>query len=267
MAVFAKLAYHDGVSLTTLLFLRFAIAGGALAVWGLLRGMRWPRGLDLWCLMALGGVLYVGQAFGYFAALQHASAGLVVMLLFLYPAIVVLLSALVLKRTIGTGQVVAVGVALSGTALVVAVDMTAHLKGVLLGAGAAFIYAVYILSAERLIPRVGPMMAATVVMLTAAVVFGVMALGSGLALPSSATGWGMTLAIAIFSTLVAIFAFFKGLEKLGAADASTISTLEPVIAIILAALVLGETLAAVQLIGGALILAAVVYLVRRPTMG
>ncbi|MDO9243972.1 MAG: EamA family transporter, partial [Rhodocyclaceae bacterium] len=51
-------------------------------------------------------------------------------------------------------------------------------------------------------------------------------------------------------------------EKLGATDASTLSTLEPLITLGLAALVLGEVIGGVQLAGGALILAAVVYLAR-----
>ena len=93
MAIFAKLAYQDGVSLSTMLFLRFSFAGLLLAAWGMAHGMRWPRGRDLLWLLAMGGVGYVGQAYCYFSALQHASAGLVALLLYLYPAIVTLLSA------------------------------------------------------------------------------------------------------------------------------------------------------------------------------
>lgn len=111
-------------------------------------------------------------------------------------------------------------------------------------------------------PRVGPQAAATVVMLAAALVYGAMAFGGGLALPATATGWAAVLAIALFSTLLAILGFFKGMEKLGAADASTLSTLEPLITLALAALVLGEAVTALQLAGGGLIMAAVLYLAR-----
>jgi drug/metabolite transporter (DMT)-like permease len=130
----------------------------------------------------------------------------------------------------------------------------------------AVIYSIYILVGEGVMARVGPTPAASVVMLSAAVVYGIGAGVSGFAWPQSAVGWGAVLAIAVFSTLLAILGFFKGLEKLGAADASTLSTLEPLITLGLAALVLHEAVTALQLLGGGLILAAVIYLARRPTM-
>lgn len=262
MAIFAKLAYRDGVSLSTMLFLRFAIAGTLLAVWGAWRGMRWPRGRNLLWLIVMGAIGYVGQSFSYFAALQHASAGLVALLLYLYPAIVVVLSALVFKRAIGIGRGWAVAAALLGTALTVGGDLHSEAPGILLGILAAFIYSAYILTGESVMPRAGPLAAATVVMLAAAAVYGVVAFAAGPAWPASPGGWAAVLAIAVFSTLLAILGFFKGLEKLGAADASTLSTLEPLVTLALAALVLDETVTAVQFAGAALILAAVIYLAR-----
>lgn len=262
MAIFAKLAYRDGVSLATLLFLRFTLAGVLLAAWGLTHGMRWPRGRDLAWLLAMGGVGYVGQAYCYFSALQYASAGLVALLLYLYPAIVTLLSALVLRRRIGRGRSWAVALALAGTALTVGGDLHSHALGVALGIGGALIYSVYILVGEGVMRRVPPLPAATVVILAAALVYGAAAGLEGLALPATPTGWLAVLAIALFSTLLAILGFFKGMEKLGAADASALSTLEPLITVGLAALVLGEAVSSLQLAGGGLILAAVVYLAR-----
>jgi drug/metabolite transporter (DMT)-like permease len=262
MAIFAKLAYRDGVDLPTMLFLRFSIAGGLLAAWGATQGMRWPHGRDLLWLVAMGGVGYVGQAYCYFAALQYASAGLVALLLYLYPALVTIFSALLLRRRIGAGRGWAVAAALAGTALTVGGDMHSQPLGVWLGVGAAMIYSVYILVGEGVIARTGPVPGATIVMLAAAGVFGGAAFSSGLSLPATVTGWLAVLAIAVFSTLLAILGFFKGLGKLGAADASTLSTLEPLITLALAALVLGEVVSKVQLLGGMLILAAVVYLAR-----
>ena len=266
MAIFVKLAYRDGISLTTLLFLRFAIAGALLAAWGAWQGMRWPRGRDLAGLVAMGGVGYVGQSFSYFAALQYASAGLVAILLYLYPAIVVVLSALVFGRKIGVRRAWAVAVALVGTALTVGGDLHSLWQGVALGIAAALIYSIYILAGESLMPRVGALPASTVVMLSAAVVYGLLTFGGGLRLPETSGGWAAILAIALFSTLIAILCFFKGLEKLGAADASTLSTLEPLVTLALAAAVLDESVTAIQLSGGALILAAVIGLARLPAM-
>jgi drug/metabolite transporter (DMT)-like permease len=262
MAVFAKLAYRDGLSLPTLLFLRFALAGGLLTAWGLLRSMRWPRGRDLLWLVAMGAIGYVGQSWCYFVALQHAGAGLVSLLLYLYPAIVTLLGALVFRRRIGRTRALAVALALTGTALTVGGDLDSEVLGIALGIGAALIYSIYIIAGEEVMPRVGALPAATVVMLAAAAVYGSAAFVSGPAWPISWHGWAAVLAIALFSTLLAILGFFKGLEKLGAADASTLSTLEPLVTIGLAAAVLGEGVTVLQGGGGVLILAAVIWLAR-----
>ncbi|WP_131111145.1 DMT family transporter [Sulfuricystis thermophila] len=262
MAIFAKIAYAAGVTLSTMLFLRFMIAGLLLAAWGSMHGMCWPRGRDLLWLILMGAIGYVGQAYCYFSALKYASAGLVALLLYLYPAIVTLLSALLYRRKIGAGRTMAVTVALAGTALTVGGDLSSQPLGILLGIAAALIYSLYIIAGERVMPRVGALPAAAVVMLSAAVVYGGAASVEGLAMPQSLQGWLAVVAIAIFSTLLAILGFFKGLEKLGAADASTLSTLEPLVTIGLAFLILGEAVTVVQLAGGALILAAVIYLAR-----
>ncbi|GAB1393319.1 EamA family transporter [Rhodocyclaceae bacterium] len=264
MAILAKLAYRDGVTLSSMLFLRFAMAGVLMALWGGLRGMHWPRGRDLLWLMAMGGLGYVGQAYCYFAALRHASAGMVGLLLYLYPALVVVLSAWLLKRPIGRSRIWAVVLALAGTALTVGGDLHSETAGILLGIGAALIYSVYILVGEGVMQRVSPLAAATVVILSAASVYAVGALVEGLALPASLDGWLAVSAIALFSTVLAILGFFKGMEKLGAADASTLSTMEPLITLLLAAMVLGEAVSPIQLLGGLLILGAVVYLARSP---
>lgn len=264
MAIFAKLAYRDGVTLSSMLFLRFAIAGALLASWGHWRGMQWPRGRDLLWLVAMGGLGYVGQAYCYFSALRYASAGMVGLLLYLYPAIVVLLSAWLLKRPIGRSRVWAVVLALTGTALTVGGDLHSQTIGILLGIGAALIYSVYILVGEGVMQRVSPLAAATVVILSAASVYAAGALYEGLSLPVSLEGWLAVGAIAVFSTVFAILGFFKGMEKLGATDASTLSTMEPLITLLLAAVVLGEAVSPIQLLGGGLILGAVVYLARSP---
>lgn len=262
MAIFAKIAYREGIALTSMLFLRFTIAGLLLAAWGVWRGMRWPRGKALLWVTAMGALGYVGQAFCYFSALKHASAGLVSLLLYLYPALVTVLSALLYRRQIGMARGWAIAVALVGTALTVGGDLHSQPLGIVLGIGAALIYSFYILAGAEVMPRVGALPAATVVMLAAAVVYGGAARMEGFALPHSAAGWLAVLAIAIFSTLLAILGFFKGLEKLGASDASTLSTLEPLVTIGLAMLVLGETVTGTQMAGAAMILAAVIYLAR-----
>lgn len=264
MAIFARLAYDGGADIGAVLFLRFALAAPCMAVLLRLRGLAWPRGRVLAGLVAMGAVGYVGQSLSYFTALTLASAGLVALLLYLYPAIVTVLSALAFGVRLTPVRVGALALALTGTVLVVGLELTGRPAGVALGVAAAVIYSVYILVGSRLTPRAGALPSAAVVTASAAAVYTVVAGVQRPSFPATAGAWAAVVAIALVSTVVAITTFFAGMERLGAAEASTMSTIEPVVTVFLAWAVLHERLSATRLAGGALILTAVVVLARAP---
>jgi drug/metabolite transporter (DMT)-like permease len=70
-------------------------------------------------------------------------------------------------------------------------------------------------------------------------------------------GWGWLACIAVVSTVAAISLFFAGLRRVGPTTASVLSTVEPLVTVLLAFLAFGETLSAMQLLGGALVLGGV----------
>lgn len=262
MAIFARQAYDGGADVTAVLFLRFSLAAPLMAVLLRFRGLRWPRGRTLAGLCAMGAVGYVGQSLSYFTALTMASASLVALLLYLYPAIVTVLSTVVLGARLTPGKAAAVAIAMIGTALTIGPDLSGRPLGIALGAAAALIYSVYILAGSRLTDRAGALPSSTVIITAAAVVYAVVVLVQRPAFPATGGSWAAVTAMAVVSTVVAITTFFAGMARLGPADASTLSTLEPVVTVVLAAVVLDERISPVQLTGGALILAAVVLLAR-----
>jgi drug/metabolite transporter (DMT)-like permease len=78
-------------------------------------------------------------------------------------------------------------------------------------------------------------------------------------------GWGWLSCLVVISTVASISLFFAGLRRVGPTTASILATVEPLVTVLLAFLVFGETLGVVQVAGGALVLAAVVVLqARRP---
>jgi drug/metabolite transporter (DMT)-like permease len=262
MAIFGKVAYAQGIPLDSLLFLRFAIAGAVMAGWMLITRQAWPRGRSLAGLALMGGVGYVGQSWCYFSALSHASAGLTALLLYLFPVIVTVLHAVLARRMLRPLRAAAVLVALAGTALTIGGNVEGQALGVAFGIAAALIYALYIIVGERVTAGIGAIPAATVIMLASAVSSALIVLGRGFAAPVTPTGWVAVLAIALVCTVVAITAFFAGLSRLGAPDASTLSTLEPLATIVLAAVFLGERISFTQMLGGTIILAAAIVLAR-----
>ena len=66
----------------------------------------------------------------------------------------------------------------------------------------------------------------------------------------------MFAALGVFSTLVPFFLFNTGLHRLAAAEAGIIASLEPVVAVLSAAVFLGEGLRAVQWLGALFVLLA-----------
>lgn len=267
MAIFARAAYDGGADVTAVLFLRFALAAPCMAALVRARGQRPPRGRVLAGLVAMGGVGYVGQSLCYFTALTMASASLVALLLYAYPAIVTVLAVVLRGDRLTPVRAGALGLALVGTALTVGPALSGRPAGVALGLGAAVIYSGYILAGSRLTAQGGPLASSAVIVTAAAGVYAVVAAVQRPAFPSTARGWAAVAAIAVVSTVVAITTFFAGMERLGPADASTLSTLEPVVTVALAWALLGEGLTATQVAGGVLVLAAVVVLARAPAGG
>jgi drug/metabolite transporter (DMT)-like permease len=269
MAVLAREAYDAGADVLAVLALRFGLAAPVLHLLVRARGLRLPRGRTLAALVALGGVGYVGQSLAYFTALTLAPASLVALLLYLYPGFVTVLAVLGGRERWSRPRVVALALASGGTVLIIGAPGAASGEdlplGVALGVAAAVVYAGYILLSERPTASAGALPSAAVIATAAAVVLAAAAAATGADLPATPAGWAAVSAIALVSTVVAVVAFFAGLARLGPSGAATVSTLEPVVTVVLAALVLSESFTAVQVVGAALVLTAVLLLVRHAT--
>ncbi|MFZ5539813.1 MAG: DMT family transporter [Pseudomonadota bacterium] len=264
MPIFARQAYAASVDLTGILVPRFAVAALVLALVAWRSGARRPTRRQTLALAALGGIGYVAQSFLYFTALKHASAGLVALLLYAFPFVVAVLAAIFLNERLTARRVAALLVASGGLALTIGGGQGSAL-GVALGLGAALVYAVYIVAGTRVMREVDPLAASSVVCAAAAASYTLVALARGALglpaqLPHDAAGWLSVGAIALVSTVVAIAAFFYGLQRLGASLTSVLSTLEPVVSVLLAALVLGEAVTPAQALGGALVIATAIWL-------
>ncbi|MFP5380231.1 MAG: DMT family transporter [Vicinamibacteria bacterium] len=264
MAIFGKLAYDAGVDVGALLLVRFALAAVLLAaIAGALRALRGLGRRAVLTGLAMGAIGYATQAGLFFLALERMDASLLSLLLYTYPALVTG-AAIVLRREEPSARKgAALALASVGTALVLAGAGTGALDplGTVMALGAAAAYTAYILTGDRVVAGVPPLALAALVTTGATVTFaGAVLVTGGPDLGFEAAGWGWLAAIALVSTVAAIIAFFAGLARVGPSTASILSTVEPVVTVALAAAVFGEALTAVQLAGGALVLATVVVL-------
>lgn len=263
LGVLGRLAYAAGADVPTVLFLRFSLAGLVLAAVMGLRRERFARGRVLLALGLLGGVGYVSESLAYFTALTLAPAGLVALLLYLFPALVALLSVWVERERLGRGRALAIALAFAGTCLTL--DLSGgdtRPLGIALGVLSALIYAVYILASARVLRHAGALGASTVIVLSAGAVYAGIVLARGPRWPQTPGGWAAVAGLALLCTVVAVLALLAGMARVGAVNAALLSTLEPLVAVLLGALFLGERLSVAQGLGGLCILAAVVLLAR-----
>ena len=262
MAIFGKLAYEQDVAVGDLLLIRFALAAAILLAIaharGALRGLSRRSAL---VALAMGAIGYATQSGLFFSALDRMDASLLALILYTYPVLVVA-AAIALGRERASGRRIAgLAAASAGAALVLAGAASGHFDalGAAMAFGAALAYTTYILVGDRIVAGIPLLALAALVCTGATATFALAAVvRGGPELGFSLAGWGWIGAIALASTVFAILTFFAGLERVGPSAAAILSVFEPVVTVALAALVFGESLAAVQVAGGALVLAAVV---------
>jgi drug/metabolite transporter (DMT)-like permease len=261
LAIFGRYAYAAGLDTFTLLFLRFTFSALLMAVLLVMRREALPHGGTLARLVGMGALGYVGQSFSYMTAIKYASAGLVALLLYLYPTFVTVLSAIFLKEKINRIKIIALGLATLGAALT-ANPQGGQWTGILLALSAAAIYSVYIIVGTGVMQQVSAVQSSTVIFASAGIVYGALTAINGPHWPVSSAGWLAVAAVTLIATVIPVVTFLAGLKRIGPTDASMLSTLEPVVTVVLAALLFGEALPPITLLGGGLILAAVLLLTR-----
>jgi drug/metabolite transporter (DMT)-like permease len=259
LALLGRYAFADGMDALTIMFFRFTLAAGLMFVLLIARKESLPRGAALYRLIGMGAIGYVGQAFSYLTALKYASSGLVALLLYLYPMFVTVLSFFILREPITRLKMAALGIALFGTALTVGPEGGQFL-GIFLAISAALIYSLYIIVGSQVMKQVSAVQSSTVIFASAGLMSGALMLLNRPQLPLTNNGWFAIGAIVIVATVIPVVTFLAGLERVGPSNAAMLSTLEPVVTVLLAVIFLNEAPKPITLIGGGFILVAVVLL-------
>jgi len=276
-AILVKLAYvHGFVDATSLLALRMIYSAPLFAVmawWaGRQPGARPLEPRDWLALACLGFIGYYFSSLLDFVGLQYIGVSLERLILFIYPTIVVVLSALFLRRPITRRAIAALVLSYGGIALAFVHDVrvTGDRSGTLLGGAlvfaSAFTYATYIVGSTRFIARLGSLRFVAFAMLVSTsfivVQFAFTRPLAALAAPAP-IHW-ISLAMALFSTVLPTWLMAEAIRRLGPNTASLIGSLGPVFTIGLGVLILDEQINALQMVGAALVLAGVALVTLKP---
>ncbi len=260
--IFGKLAYDENLGVAGLLAARFAIA--AIVLWALALSLGpevRPTRRGAAAGIGLGMVVYAAQAGFFFWSLTRLDAALAVLLVYIAPVLVAVGAVAFGRERLSFGQLAALPVALVGTALVATGAGVGRVDGigVLLAFGCAVAFAAYMLLSHSVVGRVHPVALSASVCTGCALSFTVAAAARGeLPIDTTGRGWALIGALALFSTVIAVTALAAGTARVGPSTASILSTFEPLVATVLAVAVLDERLAALQLLGGVLVVASAV---------
>lgn len=275
-AIVAKLTYRYGVDALTVIGFRMLLSLPffAAVAWFQARKVRHgtlPRLTvkERLQLVFLGCIGYYLSSFLDFLGLQYISAGLERLILFLSPTFVLLISALYLKKPIGRGQWIALGLSYLGVIFVFVQDLSFSGPDVMLGSafvlGSAISYAFYLIGSGELIKRVGATrlvayamsVSAGVTMVHFFIVHGMQGFNQPLPV------YQLSLIHAVVNTVAPTFMIMWSVARIGAPMTSQLGLLGPVSILFMAAWFLGEPITALQLVGTAFALAGAVVLGRR----
>lgn len=267
MTMCSKKAFEDGVNVPTMMLGRFIVA--TTLFWLIVavrrragRGGTRPSARLVVIGLASGAVVYAGQAALVFSALERIDAGLAILLFYVHPAIVLAVAWALGKERAGRERLIALGLASVGLALLLLTGDSRGVaaSGILLALGAAAVYTLYLLLCDGAMRETDPFVLAGLVATGALVAYAVVGSGAGwiqLDLPPSAFGWTAGVGLA---TIGGIGGVLLALPLIGPSLVSLISTLEPLLTVLLAFVLFDERLGPAQLAGGALVLVAVVLL-------
>jgi drug/metabolite transporter (DMT)-like permease len=262
-ATLARSVFRDhGVPALTVVELRLVFAAVLLLAWLASRrrsALRVERSdFGYFVVLGLFGVAAVQGS--YYYSIARLGVGLAILLQYVAPSLIVLWE-LARGRKPAPAMIIAVCLALAGTALLVnGVDSrTLHATALdwAIGLSSAVIFAFYVVYSKRGLARYAPETVLFYTFSIAAAFWAIVTPPWRIIAAAYPPGlWVRFVLLGIFSTLVPFRCFYAGLKRLPATEAAIISTSEPVVAIMAAALFLGESLRPLQLGGAAMVIGA-----------
>ena len=222
-------------------------------------------------IVALGFLGYYLASLLDFLGLQYVSAGLGRLIMFLYPTLVVILSALFLAKRPTRRELAALALTYAGIALVLSVklgggpEQRLFLLGAALVFGSATCYAIYLVTGSQLVKRVGSMRFTAYTMMVstvpALVQFALLETPTALRLPGDV--WLYAILLATVCTVLPVFLVAEALKRIGANHFALIGALGPVTTVLADFGLLEGSLTPLQLLGGALVISGVLLVTLR----
>jgi drug/metabolite transporter (DMT)-like permease len=266
--IFAIPLYREGISVPSVLFMRYAMAVAIMFVTTMIKSPKAfvikPKYVGL---LAFMGILMVLSSIALFESYKYLSAGIASTLLFFYPVMVAIIMAIFYKERLTKKSWACLVTAFLGVVILSKNDDGGFISllGLTLVMLSSLSYAIYLVYINR-----GPMKKINTSTITFYVILGgflVMIpyclLDGGLMLPKTTPAWINAIGLGFFPTVISLIFTSRAIALIGSTETAIFGALEPLTAVILGILILGETLTITPAIGMILIFVSVTVLMMK----
>jgi drug/metabolite transporter (DMT)-like permease len=220
----------------------------------------------LW-MMGISLVGYYLASFFDFWGLAYITASIERLVLFIYPTLVVVISAIFFKKPIYKIQYIALIITYLGVVVSFIPDIQMGMqKDLIIGVTLIFLssltYALYLIGSGEMIPKIGALRFTCYAMLISTMMIMVhyfITIRGGLFAYQSGVYW-LSIVMAVFTTVIPSFMISEGIKRIGSGNASIIGSIGPIATIIMANIFLGEIITAWQIIGTFVVLGGVLMI-------
>lgn len=267
--IFAKPLYDDGMNPDSVLMFRYLFAIPMMIIMMLFKRHSFtiPRGsIGLLCVL---GILMALSSLTLFASYLYMPVGIASTMLFVYPIMVALIMSLLFHEKLTPRTMLCLVLALAGISLLYKGEdgVTLNLWGTVLVILSSLSYAIYMVMINRTSARTLNSMKVTLYVLVSGVSLFIfrMFFFSELTIPEHLLSWLNVLGIAFLPTAVSFYCIAKAIQYVGSTNTAILGALEPVTAVFLGMIILGEMVTVRESIGIVMILCAVTILVYKKT--
>lgn len=264
MPIWVKLAYTTGLTAFDVTFLRSGMAVAMLGIFIRYRKIDFHVEKQQLIPLLLSSTLgYTATIVTLYLSYKYVSAGVATSLHFLFPVLVMLLSYFIYHERLQFYKWIALLTSLGGIYLMAGLGGSSFsLWGVGLAISSAVFFAIYVLSINHpQLKKMNSLVLAFYACLIASITSLILLVAWG-NWPMAVTLEGLyyTGLVSFFCTALALIFFIKGVQSIGSANASILSTLEPVVSLGAGIIVLYESINRYTLLGCTLIIAAVILI-------
>jgi len=260
----AKSSYDAGANALGVMTVRFSIAGLFLILARLTFGRNesWPSPQRTAILLIIGAVGITAVSLTYFIAIDEIDTSLAIVLWYIYPLFVVAVSWAILKKRPRRNVFIALPFTLAGIAITAGQLSGGSGSAIALVMVSSFLFSFYIISLDKASRGIGLLTNVTVLTIGTVIGYWIVCLFPITPLepvfPTDTRTWGLIVVLAVFGTTAPFLFSVAGLTRLEAATYSVITTIEPVLGIIVAVIFLSESMSLGRFVGAALVIGALI---------